>query len=211
MQVGQVADAVGQERAGRAALIFAGEPGLGVPPHEVMGDELPAPVEQVGQAHLPARAGEGVVLGDLGHRQRERGLGLGRLDPDRIARVLIEQAVGDRRAQPLERLVGALLGDERRQLAHLAVVDRVLDAIGERGVTLADIETEVQQQTLSDLTLGRRDTVMGVERQPADLDRHLGFGARLVILVDVVEIFGVIVAHARRLRSSSRLTRMSAA
>src|SRR5207245_3398361 len=35
LQVGQVADAVDQERAGRAARIFAREPGLLVPPHEV--------------------------------------------------------------------------------------------------------------------------------------------------------------------------------
>ena len=38
-----------------------------------------------------------------------------------------EQPVGDRRAQALERLVGALLGDERDRVADLAVVDGVLD------------------------------------------------------------------------------------
>jgi hypothetical protein len=45
MQVGQVTDAIDKERAGRTALILVGEPGLGVPPHEVVGDELSAPVE----------------------------------------------------------------------------------------------------------------------------------------------------------------------
>src|SRR6266704_3137339 len=43
MQVEQVAYAFGQERAGRAALIFAVEPSLGVTPHAVLCDELSAP------------------------------------------------------------------------------------------------------------------------------------------------------------------------
>jgi len=50
MQVGQVTDAIDQERAGRAALILARETGLLVPPYEVIGDPLPATVEKSGQA-----------------------------------------------------------------------------------------------------------------------------------------------------------------
>ena len=88
--------------------------------------------------------------------------------------VLVEQAVGDRRAQPLERLVGALLGHEVGQLADLTVVDRVLDAVGQRRVALADVQSQVEQQALADLALGRRHADMGEQRQPADLDRHLG-------------------------------------
>jgi hypothetical protein len=40
-----------------------------VAPHEVVDDQLAAPVEQVGQASLANRPGEDVVLVDLDHRQ----------------------------------------------------------------------------------------------------------------------------------------------
>src|ERR1700726_3746961 len=69
MQMGQVTDAVRQERAGRAALILAGEARRRATPHEVIDDELAAPVEQVEQARRTIRPGEDVVLLDLDHRQ----------------------------------------------------------------------------------------------------------------------------------------------
>jgi hypothetical protein len=43
-----------------------------VAPHEVVDDQLAAPVEQVGQASLANRPGEDVVLVDLDHRQARR-------------------------------------------------------------------------------------------------------------------------------------------
>ena len=74
----------------------------------------------------------------------DRRLGLGRLDPHALDLEVGQQAVGDRRAQPLERAVGALLGDERDGLADLRVVDGVLDAVGDRRVGLADVEAQVE-------------------------------------------------------------------
>ena len=58
---------------------------------------------------------------DLADRERDRGLRLGGLDPDLLGLVVVEQAIGDRRAEALERLVGALLRDERQKTARAAV------------------------------------------------------------------------------------------
>ena len=99
--------------------------------------------------------------------QRDRRLGLRRLDPHLHGGVVGEQAVGDGRAQALERLVAALLGDERDALADRAVVDRVLDEVGHGRVALADLEAQVEDEPLADLALGRAHAVVGVERQPA--------------------------------------------
>src|SRR3954470_24159096 len=63
---------------------------------------------------------------DLVDGQRDRRLGLGGLDPHLVGGVLVQEAVGHRAAQALERLVGALLRDERHGVADLAVVDGVL-------------------------------------------------------------------------------------
>src|SRR5271157_4198952 len=60
---------------------------------------------------------------DLLDGQRDRRLRLARLDPDSLELVVGQQPVGDRAAQPLERPVGALLGDQGNQLADLGVVD----------------------------------------------------------------------------------------
>ena len=56
-------DLVGPRRAARAALLPVGAE------HEVVDDQLPAALEQVGQPDLALRAGEAVVLGHLDHRQ----------------------------------------------------------------------------------------------------------------------------------------------
>ena len=75
----------------------------------------------------------------------------------------------------------ALLGDQRDQLADLAVVDRVLDRVRDRRVALADVQAQVQHQALADLALGVADAVVRVQRQARDLDRdRLG---RLVALL----------------------------
>src|ERR1044072_2525905 len=73
---------------------------------------------------------------DLFHRQRNRRLGLGGLDRHALGAELGGEPVRDHRAQPLERLVRALLGDQGDDLADLAVVDRVLDAVGDQRVRL---------------------------------------------------------------------------
>ena len=67
-----------------------------------------------------------------------------------------------------------------------AVVDGVLDAVGDRRVGLAELEADVEDQPLADLALGRRHAVMGVQRQPVDLDRHDGLDAIVVVEVVVV-------------------------
>src|SRR5918999_269045 len=130
---------------------------------------------------------------DLLDRQRDRGLRLGGLDADALGTELGGEAVGDHRAQPLERLVRALLRDQRDHLADLAVVDRVLDAVGDQRVRLADVEAHVEHQALPDLSLGRRDAVMGVERQPDDLDGDPDLGALLVVIVVVQVVVVVLV------------------
>ena len=73
MQMGQVTDVVGHDRAGRAALILAGEARLLVTPHEVVDDELAAALKQIQQACLPFWPGEDVFLDDLDHRQGAAG------------------------------------------------------------------------------------------------------------------------------------------
>jgi hypothetical protein len=76
-----------------------------------------------------------------------------------------------------------LLGDERNRLADLGVVDRVLEAVGQRRVALADVEAQVDHQPLPDLALGGADAVMGVERETGDLDGHERLGAGLLVVV----------------------------
>src|SRR3954468_666376 len=59
---------------------------------------------------------------DLLDAERDRRLGLRRLDPDALELVVGQQPLGDRGAQALEGAVRALLGDQRDQLADLGVV-----------------------------------------------------------------------------------------
>ena len=101
--------------------------------------------------------------------QRDRRLGLGGLDPHLVGGVLVQQAVGDGRAQALQRLVGALLGDERDGVADLAVVDGVLDHVGDGRVAVADLQADVEHQALADLALGgasRRGACRATGRGP---------------------------------------------
>jgi hypothetical protein len=129
---------------------------------------------------------------DLVDAQGDRGLGLGGLDPHALQLVVGEQAVGDRAAEALERLVRALLGDQRDELADLGVVDRVGDRVGDGRVGLADIQAQVEHEALADLSLGLADAVVGVERQAADLDRYrLGC---LLAVAPVVELVCVVPA-----------------
>src|SRR3954447_21483536 len=125
--------------------------------------------------------------GDLLHREGDRRLGLRGLDPHGLGVVLREQPLGDGRAQPLEGPVGALLREERHELADLAVVDGVLDPIGQRRVACAHLEAQVEDQPLAHLLLGVAHPVVGEEGEPGDLDRDVRLG-RLVIVVVSEEI-----------------------
>src|SRR4051794_23180474 len=140
---------------------------------------------------------------DLLHRQRDRGLGLGRLDRDAVGAELRREPVRDDGAEPFQGLVGALLGDQRDHLADLAVVDGVLDAVGDQRVGLADVEAHVEHEALADLALGGRDAVVGEQREADDLDRDADLGTfafgvvgllAQVVLVVVVEL-GVVPGH----------------
>src|ERR1700728_62391 len=148
------------------------------------------------------------------HRQRDRRLGLGGLDPDPFQVEVAEQAVGDRRAQPLQGLVGALLSHQRHELADLGIVDRVLHAIGDGGVGFADVQTQVDQQALADLALGLGYAVVRVEREAADLDRD-GLKALVILVVlilfyvlglVVVLVFVVALVAVARLNIVGKLT-----
>src|SRR4051794_15133168 len=77
---------------------------------------------------------------DLLDGEGDRRLGFGGLDGDGVGAVLGREPVRDHRAQALQRPVRALLGDERDLVADLAVVDGVLDAVGDQRVHLADVE-----------------------------------------------------------------------
>ena len=107
--------------------------------------------------------------------------------------VALDQAIGDSGAEALERAVLALLGDEIDELADLAVVDRVLDPVGDRRVALADVKSQVDDQALADLPLGCGDTHVGVEREAADLDRDLGLGVALLVVFFLVVVLVLIV------------------
>src|SRR3954452_6447992 len=97
---------------------------------------------------------------DLLDAERDRRLGLRRLDPHALEVVVGQQPLGDRRAQPLERAMRALLGDQRDELAHLGVVDGVFDRVGDGRVGLADVEPQVEHEPLTHLTLGLADAVV---------------------------------------------------
>src|SRR3712207_7681548 len=64
------------------------------------------------------------------------------------------EAVGDHRAQALQGLVRALLGDQRDHLADLAVVDRVLDARSEEHTS----ELQSRQYLVCRLLLEKKKT-----------------------------------------------------
>src|SRR6185312_13489859 len=121
--------------------------------------------------------------------------------------------IGDRRAEALERLVGALLGDERDGLAYLAVVDRVLDAVGDRRVAGADLDPQVDHEPLADLTLGVRHAVMRVERETGDLDRDERLRGLLVLVVLEVLVLEllVVVRLAHRPRTVAAATASASA
>ena len=93
----------------------------------------------------------------------------------------MKQPIGDGGAEALERSVRALLGHERHGLAHLPVVDRVLEPVSEGRVGLPNVHAHVDHQPLTDLALRLADAVVGEQRQAGDLDRHEGLGARLVV------------------------------
>src|SRR6185312_419780 len=112
--------------------------------------------------------------------------------------IALEQPVGDRRAQALECLVGALLGHQVGHVAHLRVVDRVLDPVGDRGVALPDIEPEIEQEALADLAFGRGHAHVREQRQAADLDRHLGLGVPLLLVVLLYSVVLVRIVHGGR-------------
>ena len=84
-------------------------------------------------------------------------------------------------------VVGALLGDQRDELADLGVVDGVFDRVGDSRVGLAHVEPQVEHQPLADLALGLADAVVGVEREARDLDRDR-LGRLLGVLAELVAV-----------------------
>ena len=132
---------------------------------------------------------------------------MARADPHPLGLEVVEQPLGDRRAQPLERAVGALLRDQRDGLADLGVVDRVLDPVGHRRVDLPHLEPQVDDQSLADLALRLGDAVVGVERQAGYLDDDLGLAGpprRLVVVVGVVEFVRLVGSSAAQRSSRHR-------
>ena len=80
--------------------------------------------------------------------------------------------------------MGALLDNQGDQLADLRVVDRVLERISRGGVRLAHVQPQVEHQSLAHLALCLAHPVVGVQRQPGDLDRDR-LGPSLGILVGI--------------------------
>ena len=110
-----------------------------------------------------------------------------------VGREAVEHAVGDGRAEALERPVGALLGHQRHGLADLAVVDGVLDPVGHRGVAFVHVEAQVDHDPLAHLALGRVDAVVRVKREAGDLDVHGRVAAQLVVVVVSSRLFFVVI------------------
>ena len=107
---------------------------------------------------------------DLLDRERQRRLGLGGPDANRLAAEALHQPLADHLAEPLERPVAALGRGEGDDVADLGVVDRVLEAVGEHRVAVGDVEGDVDLEPLADLPLGLADPVVGVDREAAQLD-----------------------------------------
>src|SRR5262249_31543628 len=83
--------------------------------------------------------------------------------------------------------------------------DRVLDAVGDQRVGLADVEAHVEDDPLADLALLLGDPVVRVERQADDLDGDADLRTFLVVVVIVVVVEVVIlglIGHVARLRQS---------
>ena len=79
------------------------------------------------------------------------------------------------RLAQVERAVAALGGGEDDDVADLAVVDGVLDSVGEDRVAVGHVEGDVELEPLADLLLGVADAVVGVDRDTAQVD----FGASI--------------------------------
>src|SRR3954454_19186048 len=103
-------------------------------------------------------------------RQRQRRLGLRRPNSNRFAREALHQSLADHVAQSLQGLVAALGGSERDDVAHLGVVDGVLEPIGEHGVAVGHVEADVDLEALPDLALRLSDTVVRVGRKATNID-----------------------------------------
>src|SRR6185295_14542287 len=66
--------------------------------------------------------------------------------------------------------VAALGRGEGDDVAHIGVVDRVLDPVGEHRVAVGHVEGDVELEPLPDLLLGVADPVVGVDRKAMQLD-----------------------------------------
>jgi hypothetical protein len=75
-------------------------------------------------------------------------------------------------AEALEGLVAALGRGEGDDVGDLAVVHRVLEPVGEERVAMGYVEGDVELEPLPDLALSLAYTVMGVDREAAQLDLH---------------------------------------
>ena len=84
--------------------------------------------------------------------------------------------------------------------------DRVLDAVGDQRVGLADVEADVEDQPLADLPLCGRDAVVRVEREPDDLDGDADLGALVVLVVAAGEVLVLVLVGIRVLRSHPAAT-----
>jgi hypothetical protein len=75
--------------------------------------------------------------------------------------------------ESLEGPVAALGGRQHHEVGDLGVVDGVLDAVREHRVAVRDIEADVDLEPLAYLLLGVGDAVVGVDREPLELDLYL--------------------------------------
>jgi hypothetical protein len=79
-----------------------------------------------------------------------------------------------------------------------------------RSVTVASHSPTSRRRSrtrpLADLALGGADAVMGVEREPGDLDGHLGLRGRSLVVVVVVLVVLELVVEVVVLRRHRRAT-----
>src|SRR5512132_877383 len=89
-----------------------------------------------------------------------------------------DQRVGDCLGERLDQVEAPARGDLAHAVRHLSVVDGVLDPV--RRARIADVEADVVEELLAVAALFLEDAVPAEDREPLELEDHLGTAAATV-------------------------------